>query len=382
MLVTGAGGSASSNFVNSLRMSKEKFTIVGTDINRYHIELNDLDARYIVPESKSPNYLSALNRIIEDRKVDFVHPQPDMEVLALAKIRENLKAPTFLPKTSTLEYCQDKMRTTARLAELGIPVPKTFRVDSEDELDSIISELQKRNQKVWMRATHGAGSKAALPITRSIEAKGWIDYWASNKGIGYHDFIACEYLPGSDYAWQSLWKDGELIVSQARKRVMYLYGFLSPSGTSSTPSVAVTVHNSAVNETAHNAVKAIDEKASGIFCVDLKENQDGVPCVTEINAGRFFTTSNFLATAGCNMPYYYVKLGLNEEIPKLPKYNAVPEGLYLGKNGRYGISTCPRRRMALTNSQRIITSELTYYQDKMNLRKLTNQDLIAISVIV
>lgn len=328
IIVTGAGGSASSNFVNSLRISPEKFNIIGTDINKYHIELNDLDERYIVPESKSSSYLNALNHIIEDRNVDFVHPQPDMEVLALAKIRDKLKARTFLPKTATLEYCQDKMRTTAKLAELKIPVPETYQVDSEGELDSIISRLQKRNQKVWMRATHGAGSKAALPVTAPLEAKGWIDYWASNKGIGYHDFIACEYLPGSDYAWQSLWKDGELLVSQARKRIMYLYGFLSPSGTSSTPSVAVTVHNSSVNETAHNAVRAIDEEASGIFCVDLKENQEGVPCVTEINAGRFFTTSNFFATAGCNMPYYHVKLGLNEEIPKLPKYNALPADLY------------------------------------------------------
>ena len=328
VLVTGAGGSACSNFVNSLRISPEKFTIIGTDINRYHIELNDLDVRYIIPESKTPGYLSTLNDIIKDRKVDFVHPQPDMEVLALAKIRDQLKAPTFLPKTSTIEYCQDKMKTTNRLAELGIPVPETYLVNNENELDSIIPKLQKKNEKVWMRATHGAGSKAALPITDAVEAKGWIDYWASNKGIGYGDFMACEYLPGSDYAWQSLWNDGELITSQARKRLMYLYGFLSPSGTSSTPSVAVTVHNSSINQTAFNAVKAIDGKASGIFCVDLKENQAGVPCVTEINSGRFFTTSNFFAQAGSNMPYYYIKLGLGEEIPKLPKFNAVPEGLY------------------------------------------------------
>ena len=36
----------------------------------------------------------------------------------------------------------------------------------------------------------------------------------------------------------------------------------------------------------------------------------------------------FLLKAGVNMPYYYAKLAFNEEIPKLPKFDALPKGLY------------------------------------------------------
>ena len=54
----------------------------------------------------------------------------------------------------------------------------------------------------------------------------------------------------------------------------------------------------------------MDDRATGVFCVDLKEDEAGRPLVTEINAGRFFTTSNFLAEAGANMPYSYVELAL------------------------------------------------------------------------
>ena len=72
-----------------------------------------------------------------------------------------------------------------------------------------------------------------------------------------------------------------------------------------------TVHREDVNELASRAVTAVDPEATGVFCVDLKEDEGG-RLVTEINAGRFFTTSNFLAEAGANMPYSYVRLALGE----------------------------------------------------------------------
>jgi len=64
------------------------------------------------------------------------------------------------------------------------------------------------------------------------------------------------------------------------------------------------------------------------FCVGLREDKGRVVRPTEINVGRFFTTSYFFTKAGINMPYFYVKLGLGEEIPKTPKFNIIPAGLY------------------------------------------------------
>ena len=56
--------------------------------------------------------------------------------------------------------------------------------------------------------------------------------------------------------------------------------------------------------------------------------QAATPQVTEINAGRFFTTSNFLTAAGVNMPYLYARLAVGERVNGLPPFNAVEEGLY------------------------------------------------------
>ena len=148
------------------------------------------------------------------------------------------------------------------------------------------------------------------------------------KGLTYGDFMACEFLPGREFAFQSLWKNGKLVTSMARERLEYIFGDLTPSGQSSSPSVARTVHGEDINEIATKAILTVDMNANGIFCIDMKENKDGIPCVTEINAGRFFTTSNFFAKLGINMPYIYVKLAYGDELPDSPKYDAAPEGYY------------------------------------------------------
>ena len=140
--------------------------------------------------------------------------------------------------------------------------------------------------------------------------------------------MVSEFLPGREFAFQSLWRNGRLITSAARERLEYVFGHLMPSGQSSSPSVARTIHRDDVNELASAAILAADPRATGVFCVDLKEDESGRPLITEINAGRFFTTSNFLAEAGANMPYEYVRLARGEDVDGLAPYDAVEEGLY------------------------------------------------------
>lgn len=328
ILVTGAGGPAASNFIKSLRMAPEKFYIVGTDINYYHLELSDVDKAYIVPPVSSPDYLKHLNQLIKKEKIELVHPQPDVEVVFISENRAKMNAKTFLPSKKTIKICQHKFETYKILKRNKVPVGESYLIKNEQNLKSALKKLLKDNEKVWLRATKGAGSRASLPIKYFEHAKAWIDYWMKMKGIGYGNFIVTEFLPGKEFAFQSIWDNGKLITSQARERLEYLFGNITPSGQTSTPSVAKTVHRNDVNRIATDAIKAIDRNATGVFCVDLKENKEGVPCITEINAGRFFTTSNFFSEAELNMPYYYVKLAFGEKLPKLKKYNPLPKNLY------------------------------------------------------
>ncbi|NTU41936.1 MAG: ATP-grasp domain-containing protein [Nitrospirales bacterium] len=330
IMVMGAGGVAGMNFIECLRMKEEGYYIVGCDINKWHLEIPPIDASYVVPYSLDEGYIDAVRDIITKEEIQFIHAQPDMEVEVLSENRERLQTGYFLPSKDALRICRDKMATNRMLREKGVPVPLSLQVEKITGLKDLIAATREVScqERVWIRAIKGAGSKAALPVKSFRQAKEWIHYWRSTKRLESRDFMVCEYLPGREYAFQSLWHKGRIVVSQARERLEYLMGNLFPSGQSSSPSVAVTVHNDHVNEVATRAVLAIDKEASGIFCIDLKENSAGVPCVTEINCGRFFTTANFFARLGCNMPHMYVSIGMGRPVSEMQQYNALPEGQY------------------------------------------------------
>lgn len=329
ILVTGAGGSAAANFIDSIKLAfGDDLYIVGVDVSPYHLELSKADVRYLVPKVTDSDYVDTMNRIVEKENIDFIHPQPDVEVNFISKHPEKFNAKTFIPQYSVVEACHDKMEFNRLMAKSGIATPESRFIDSPESLRSALADLTKIHPRVWLRAIRGAGSKASLPISNFYQGDAWIDYWRGFKGLDYGDFMASEFLPGSEYAWQSLWFEGELITSQARERVEYIFGNLTPSGQSSSPSVARTVNRDEVNRAGIAAVKSVSEKPSGVFCVDMKEDVSGSPKVTEINVGRFFTTSNFFSHAGLNMPAMYLEFGLYGKTNFAPaQLNPLPDNL-------------------------------------------------------
>lgn len=323
-LLLGCAGPASANFVDAVNQSTHEHTFIGADASPYMLALSPLEIKYLIPPAGSYEYYDAVKEIVKNEKIDFIHPQPDVEVDAITinlKVFEGVK--TFLPDHSIIRKCQDKELTYDILYEAGVPVPHSFQATEEK-----ISAALELYGKIWLRARKGAGSKAALPITSLLQAQGWLDYW-KDRYLNPSQFMISEFLPGKEFAWQSLWHNGELICSQARERVKYFAGNLAPSGQTSSPSVARTVTREDLDTTGQAAVRAVSSKPHGVFCIDLKENHAGTPCVTEINAGRFFTTSNFFAHAGLNMPAMYLELGLTGELQDRPGLtDNLPDDLY------------------------------------------------------
>lgn len=331
ILITGAGGPAGVNFTKSLKIAPEKMRLVGTEANQHYGSLALTDKMHFVPEADDPDYIDEIEEIIEKEKIEFVHPQPDIEVKAISENREKLNASTFLPSKTAVRICQDKLESAKKWKRRGIPIAKTFELKSESDVKRAFEEL---GSPLWMRAKMGAGGRGSTPANSLETALSWINYWKS-RNMKWQ-FIAQEHLRGRNIGFHSLWKEGKLVTSMARERLQYIYPRLAPSGITGTPSVQRTIHDDKVNEVATEAVRAIDPEFNGIACVDLKENDKGIPCATEINAGRMFTTSFFFSYTSkklfknchANFPYFYVKLGYKELIPNIPKYNILPEELY------------------------------------------------------
>jgi carbamoyl-phosphate synthase large subunit len=326
VLLTGAGSPASQNILRALREADHEYYIVGADANYMHLEWGDFDEVYVSPLAGEPHYPEFLVDLCLKEKIDFLHGNPDWEVARLVTLEKSLPVSLFLPSKTTIEICQDKYasglvwhRSTPQLRD-DCPMI----IESRRDLEMAAEEL---GMPFWLRATKGAGAIGSCRVDNLEKGDAWRTFWTCN-GTVLH-FMAQEYLPGREYAFQSIWQYGKLLVSAARERLEFIFPQHAPSGVTSSPVVAVSRHNDDVNEAATAAVEAVCDKPHGIFSVDLREDKYGTPRPTEINAGRFFTTSLFMARAGCNMPHIYVQIGRGcEPGPGLKQYNAIPEGLY------------------------------------------------------
>lgn len=330
ILVLGSCGPPGYNFIHSLRLSSERIYIVGTDSNIYHaVGMSpEADVTYLIPRIDSGELVPKINEIIEKEQISFVHAQPDILVEFLSRNRAEISSKTFLPPQKTVEICQDKWKSAQKWLGAKIPCPNTMELNTEDDIHKAFDNL---GETLWVRAKHGAGGKGSSLVTNLDTALAWINYWKSREDQSM-EFIAQEYLPGDNIAMQSLWKDGELLVSQARSRVEYIYPFLAVSGVTGTPVVAKNIAmDEEFQETAIRTITSIDPKATGIFCADFKGDAENILNPTEINCGRFFTTSSGFTTLGkklgikgANMPYIYVQLGYGEEVPDMPSFNVLP----------------------------------------------------------
>lgn len=310
--------------------------VVGIDGNDYHLGL--IEGTKVKQEYRSfePAFRDWLNAVCDEHRIDYVHAQPDEAVEVLSRYRNELRASTLVPRVQTLLLCQDKFETAWRWKREGLRMKPVVKLEVEDQINEAIEEI---GLPLWMRATRGAGGRGSTPVDTYEVALNWWRYWQARK-VDW-DWILEEYLPGRDYAWTSLWKDGELVVSQARERLAYIYPHLAPSGRTGTPTVAVTINDDEVNRIATEAVQAIDEEPHGLFCVDLREDAEGVPRPTEINAGRFFTTAHFYTAAGINIPDLCVRLATGMADTDLPpSYNPLPAGLFWIRH-----IDCPARLM-------------------------------------
>jgi carbamoyl-phosphate synthase large subunit len=320
VLITGCGGPAAVGFTRSL-LRTDKYDLLGTDCNLFALPFGETATRHLVPPASEPRFVSAINELIEAERIDFVHAQPDAEVIVLSKNRDRLKAPILLPAHSTVEICQDKYESLHRWRRAGIKVPDTLLLTKVEDLRLAFEQL---SLPFWIRSRRGYGGRGSF-IVRNIEAaEAWID-----EQSGWGGFTASELLPGRLVTWQSLWLRGELICAQGRERLSWMMGNATASGVSGITRVARTISRRDVDEVARKAILSIDNKPHGIFGVDLKEDRSGVPCPTEINIGRFFTTIQFFTELGLNMPDMYVSAGLGQDVEALrERYNPLPPDWY------------------------------------------------------
>ncbi len=321
--VAGAGGAPSNNFIRSLRCSDEDYYVIGMCASATDLFLADTDERYLVPLASDPAFADSLVNLLHKTKPDLLHAQNDFEVRAISRMRDRIEAADvrlFLPAAQTVETCVDKLASYRIWERAGVRTPRTIEIRNEQDLREAFTAF---GGKVWVRATEGGGGRGALPTDNYEFARLWIDRF---KGWG--TFTASECLTADTVTWLSIWHCGELVVAQTRKRHSWHFGNRTLSGVTGITGVGETCSDLVVDRLALDAIAAVDDRPHGIFGVDMTYDADGLPYVTEINIGRFFTTHHFFTAAGLNMPQIYCDLAIEQKFPLLErKINPLPDGL-------------------------------------------------------
>lgn len=326
ILLLGCDGNAGINYAKSIWAADKTVEIIGTGFSKYHINASQnagIESHLVDPsewtlQKKRDFILDAI-----DYGVEFIHAQPEEEVrdLCLLQNNEEIAKRTFGKNIQEWRLFSDKGAT---MQAGGVKFYSYFELCSNV---SFFNKLITKNNTVWIRARDGAGSKWALPIISMQQARNWVDYLCLTKGANPHDFILSEYLPGKEYAVQLFYIDGELYHCQARERVEHHFAKQMVSGQSSTPSVAKTVDNPEVSFYAASCVLDAVEKPNGIYGVDIRYNSDNQPVMTEINYGRYYTTSNFFANIEVNTPYEEYLYVISGKIP-IKRIDQVKDEMY------------------------------------------------------
>jgi carbamoyl-phosphate synthase large subunit len=322
LLVIGAGNGPAENLMRSLRAGSRSFRIVGCHDDRFALRASAADAKYLVPPCSHRGFLQALRAVVRREKIDLVIPTADADVKRVGRARRAFGRRVFLPRTSVIELCQDKFALTVLLRARGVPAPLTYAVKRLADIPALFRRLAPARQ-VWCRVRSGHGALGALLAETPAQARGWIAYWEGMRGVRAKAFTLSEYLPGRDFSCQSLWRDGMPILTKTFERLVPFDGM---PGSSSVAALAKTVSEPRVAAVCEEAVRAVDARASGMYCFDVRENARGVPCVTEINAGRFGMSTNLYDLVGRhNMALSYVRLALGKPVNVRDRYEAAPD---------------------------------------------------------
>ena len=302
ILVTGVGGPTPRSFALSLKLysNYDTYNFIGTDINplSYGLYQKDLFSHgYVVPKAGTEEYWKTIEDIIHYHQIKYAVILPEMEVLEWSRKASSsfLPCQAFIPDLQLGEVLVDKARMTDILDPLGI-VPPSLEFNREES--NLLRIFDRLGSDFWVRSSSGTSGLGSLRIDSLDSLKNWIQI---NPKV--NTFLASQYLPGRNLACKLLYDKGQLIRSACGERVNYIMSKVSPSGITGNTSFGRLLNAPEIIKVAKRAMDylfiATQASKQGFFTVDLKEDGQGNPFITEINIRHVAFTQCF-AAGGAN----------------------------------------------------------------------------------
>lgn len=300
--------------IRALRAMTPAPFIAGVHHDRFTLKQSAADVNYLCAPYTAPEFAAGAAEIVRRQRINIVMPTDDQAVKAFSDHRRRFPVPLFLPRQKTIDLCQDKYALTVFLRRRKIPAPLTYQVAALTRVETIFARFP-RGSLLWCRARRGTRSLAGTAVASPDQARSWISQWRDLRRMKVSDFTLSEYLPGRHVIVQSVWQNGRLVVIQSIEVLSYFAAANNPSGVFSLSSLAKTVRAPESADVSIRAVRALEPRASGTYFIELREAADAIPCITEINAGRFPSgVTALLARGKRNMVEVFTSCAVGERV--------------------------------------------------------------------
>lgn len=221
-----------------------------------------------IPFVDDKSFISEINKIIDENKIDFIIPAHDSVVLKMAECQAELHATVVTSPAETCRICRSK-RETYRVFDGLIPVPRIVDIEKNAEFP------------IFLKPDVGQGSKGTYKARNKEEA---LFYSKLNP-----ELIALEYLPGKEYTVDCFTNvNGELLFAEGRERKRINNGISVNS---------VKCDNSKFKELALRINATLSFR--GVWFYQVKERSDGELVLLEI-APRIAGTMALFRVEGVN----------------------------------------------------------------------------------
>jgi carbamoyl-phosphate synthase large subunit len=283
------------------------------------------DRTYRIPRADDNDYWSETESLVANENIDFAFIVPETEILVWAKraLTHSLPCPIHIPDWKLADFCFDKSRVAGLLSAKGL-APKTVTVDVKSVLEEAGVGI---DYPYWIRVKSGAGALGALKVNSKKDLVTWLSIHSNRN-----DFIASEFLPGRIYACKLLYKSGELVQSASAERIDYLLSEAAPSGISGMCERGRLLNRPDLVSVSKEALETIslhlNIPLNGMFTVDFKEGNSGIPLITEINI-RHVSFNEAFTLGGVNFAETTLRMLFEEGFQKCPDQKFTSEDYFI-----------------------------------------------------
>lgn len=317
VLMTSVGNDGFPSVLAAVKSNGERdVRVIGVDVRSDAPGLYLADQGHKVPARREAEAL--LKRLLEicyTEQVRVLYPlsTEDQEFFAsnTRQFEERGIAVVVAPLPA-LQIANDKLQLNRFAEANGISCPKYKAVTNWEELTQAARELGFPGTPFVIKLNRGTGGQGVKVVYDSLDPLERM-FDRDNRAVAYHEvehwlkgedvwpaLHVCEYLPGNEYSVDVLSNKGNIISAVTRLRLSAHYGLALHARVVDAPDV-------------QDLACAVTSKLGLRFVINVQVRRaaDGTPKLMEINP-RIPGTIGLTVHAGINMPYYALKMALNE----------------------------------------------------------------------